>query len=160
MWLMHIAILWTFLSCSISYCDITAVQWCVYCAVVRSAAHSAPIGLYTTSLLGVVQRWLSIPHSFLETLLSKKQLRYLIDFEYYSTRYNSTICYFVNFFILQYFTYSILVVMLGCAVFQQLGSLTKLLLLLTVAVTYLALIETIQVDLLNNYDILQQAYSE
>ena len=50
--------------------------------------------------------------------------------------------------------------MLGCAVFQQLGSLTKLLLLLTVAVTYLALIETIQVDLLNNYDILQQAYSE
>ena len=41
--------------CSTIYCDITAVQWYVYCAVVRSAACSAPIGLYTTSLLGVVQ---------------------------------------------------------------------------------------------------------
>eukprot|EP00057_Strongylocentrotus_purpuratus_P009849 XP_011664323.1 PREDICTED: adenylate cyclase type 5 isoform X2 [Strongylocentrotus purpuratus] len=59
-----------------------------------------------------------------------------------------------------YFTFSILLVMLSCAVFQQLGSLTKLVFLLLIGAIYLALMETIQVNLLTNYDTLQQAYVE
>ncbi|XP_071480369.1 adenylate cyclase type 5-like [Diadema antillarum] len=66
---------------------------------------------------------------------------------------NTPTCHFP-----MYFTYSILIVMLSCAVFQQLGSLTKLVFLVLTGVTYLALIETIQVNLLDNYDTLQQAY--
>ena len=50
------------------------------CAMVRSAARSAPIGLYTTSLLGVVQRLLnsfsySKPHNHKDGILVHELLK-------------------------------------------------------------------------------------
>ena len=48
--------------------------------------------------------------------------------------------------------------MLSCGVFQQLGAMTKLVLLFLMGAIYTAIIESIEVNLFDNHDLLQQAH--
>ncbi|XP_038044387.1 adenylate cyclase type 5-like [Patiria miniata] len=58
----------------------------------------------------------------------------------------------------QYFTFCVMLVMISCAVFQQVGSMTKLCLLILIGGVFTAIIETAQVSLFNNSDLLHEAH--
>ncbi|XP_033639896.1 adenylate cyclase type 5-like [Asterias rubens] len=58
----------------------------------------------------------------------------------------------------QYFTFCVMLVMISCAVFQQLGSMTKLCLLFLIGGIFTAIIETVEVELFNNSDLLHEAH--
>ncbi|KAJ8024941.1 Adenylate cyclase type 5 [Holothuria leucospilota] len=60
----------------------------------------------------------------------------------------------------QYFTLCILLVMMSCAVFQQISSLTKMCFLLLMGMVYILLMELVTVNLYDNHDLLQRAHAE
>ena len=51
-----------------------------------------------------------------------------------------------------------MLVMLSCGVFQQLGAMTKLVLLFLMGAIYTAIIESVEVNLFDNHDLLQQTH--
>ncbi|XP_078622020.1 adenylate cyclase type 5-like isoform X2 [Branchiostoma floridae x Branchiostoma japonicum] len=58
----------------------------------------------------------------------------------------------------EYFTFSVLLGMLSCAVFLQISSIAKLAILTLMAAVYITLVEVLAVNLFDNHDLLLQAH--
>ncbi|KAI8515270.1 Adenylate cyclase type 5 [Branchiostoma belcheri] len=73
-----------------------------------------------------------------------------LGLEEFHRNYSSSYC--------SYFTFSVLLGMLSCAVFLQISSIAKLAILTLMAAVYITLVEVLAVNLFDNHDLLLQAH--
>ncbi|XP_078064133.1 adenylate cyclase type 5-like, partial [Mustelus asterias] len=136
--------------------------------IVQSRTNSTLVGIFTIALifLASVVNMFACSSEDIRDCVSREQniaarmvnacyiksLNYSLGQEQSPCGGNSLFCNFP-----EYFTYSVLLTLLACAVFLQISSIGKLILMLIIEVTYIILVEWPKVKLFDNFDLLVTA---